>query len=149
MALCLLGLLAACGGPAPPPPATLSLTVEAGADQNPDPSGRPSPVAIHIYQLSGRSRFDGAEVFALLERERDTLGDELAGSESVVLAPRESKTIEHPLKKGTQALGVAVAFRDIDRATWRVAVPVAESGPSKLKLIITGTTARLEPVKPS
>jgi type VI secretion system protein VasD len=144
-----LGLLAACGGPPPPPPPTLSLLIETGTDQNPDPSGRPSPVAIHIYQLTGTSRFDAAEVFALLERERDTLGDELAGSESLVLAPGQKQTIEHPLKKGAQVLGVAVAFRDIDRATWRAAAPVADSGPSKLKLTVTGTAARLEPIKPS
>ena len=138
MVLCLL--LAACG---PPPPAVLTLTVRAGADQNPNPAGQPTPVAIHLYQLAATTKFDRAEVFALLERAAATLGDELSGSDIVIFAPGETKTVTKTLKPGVQALGVAVAFRAIDRATWRVSAPVAPSGPTALDLRTAGTVAKL------
>jgi len=147
-ALCLAGVLAACGAPPPPPP-TLSLAVAAGSDQNPDPQGRASPVAVHLYQLSDSSRFEQADVFALLEHEHETLGPDLLGSEMLLLAPGEKKTVEHPLKVGTHVLGVAVAFRDIDRASWRAFAPVAANGPSVLTLTIEQVSAKLESPKPS
>ena len=47
--------LARCGA-APPPPPVLDLTIVAGADQNPDPAGQPSPMAIRLYQLVSTPR---------------------------------------------------------------------------------------------
>jgi type VI secretion system protein VasD len=135
--------LAACGAPPPPPPPVLDLTISAGADQNPDPAGHPAPVAVRLYQLVGTGRFERADVFALTEREAQTLGDQSLGSEEVILRPGETRTIHRELKPGVQALGVAVLFRDIDRARWRAVSPVAPHGPTRLTLTISGITATL------
>ena len=136
-------LLAACATP-PPPPATLELLIEAGKDQNPDRSGRPSSVAVRMYQLTASAKFERGDVFALTDREKATLGEDSAASEEFVLSPGENRTIKRELKKGVQFIGVVVLFRDIDRATWRAIKPVAPSGPSKLMLKIAGTTATLQ-----
>ncbi len=143
----LAAALAGCGAP-PPPPAVLTLQIEAGRDQNPNAAGQPAPVAVRLLQLSSTARFDRADVFALLEREAATLGDELAAGETVLAAPGEVQTLTRTLKPGVQAVGVVAAFRDIDQARWRASAPVASSGPTALALRTAGATATLTPAKP-
>ncbi|MGH7066465.1 MAG: type VI secretion system lipoprotein TssJ [Acetobacteraceae bacterium] len=136
-----LALARCAAGPAAP--AVLTLTVHAGANQNPDPTGRPAPVAFQLFQLSGTGSFDRADFFALIGHTQQTLGGDLLASEQFVLPPGQTKTITRTLQKGTQFVGIAVLFRDIDHATWRVAAPVAASGPSALTLTISGLKATL------
>ncbi len=126
----------------PPPPAVLTLNVIGGADQNPGPSG-PSPVAVRLFQLNDPAKFERSDVFALTEREQQTLGSEGQGSEEFVLRPGETRMVTRELKKGVQFVGIAVLFRDIDQSRWRAVSPVAASGPSKLTLKISGLTATL------
>jgi type VI secretion system protein VasD len=127
----------------PPPPAVLTLNVIGGADQNPGTSGLPAPVAVRVFQLNDPAKFERTDVFALTEREQQTLGSESQGSEEFVLRPGESRTVTRELKKGVQFVGIAVLFRDIDQAHWRAVSPVAASGPSKLTLKINGLMATL------
>jgi type VI secretion system protein VasD len=139
----LLAVFAATAAAPPPPPAVLTLTIVAGPDQNPDPSGRPAPVAIRLFELNGTAKFERADVFALTEHEQQTLGDESQGSEEFVLRPGETRTVTRELKKGVQFVGIAVLFRDIDRSRWRVVAPVGVSGPTKLMLRVSGLNATL------
>lgn len=140
-----LGLLLTRCGPAPPPPAVVEVHIKAGKDQNPDQGGTPVAVAVRLYSLNARGKFSGADIFALTERERATLAEEGAGSEETVMRPGENRTITLSPKSGVRFLGVAVLFRDIDRAIWRAVAPVAASGLTKLTLTITGNTAKLAP----
>jgi len=139
--------LAACAGPPPPPPPppppVLDLTVAAGPDQNPDPSGRPAPVAVRLYQLAATGRFERADVFALTEKEAQTLGEQSLGSEEFILRPGETRAVKRELKPGTQFVGVAVLFRDIDRARWRAVSSVAPHGVTRLTLKTAGLTTTL------
>ena len=140
--LALPALLAArCSSP--PPPAVLTLTVSGSADQNPDASGQGATVAVRLFQLKSNAAFERADVFALTEREQQTLGTESLGSEEFVIKPGETRTITRELKPGAQFIGTAVLFRDIDRARWRGIAPVAASGPSRRALTITRLTAAL------
>ncbi|MGH7067332.1 MAG: type VI secretion system lipoprotein TssJ [Acetobacteraceae bacterium] len=127
----------------PPAPAVLTLTVHGGADQNPDPTGHPAPVPFELYQLSATGRFDRADVFALLDHQKETLATDLLASEQFLIPPGQTKTITRTLEKGTQFVGIAVLFRDIDHATWRLTAPVAASGPTALTLGISGLKAKL------
>jgi type VI secretion system protein VasD len=127
----------------PPPPAVLTLSVIGSADQNPDASGQAATVAVRLFQLKSNAAFERADVFALTEREQQTLGTEGLGSEEFVIKPGESRTITRELKPGAQFIGTAVLFRDIDRARWRGIAPVAASGPSRRTLTITRLTAAL------
>ncbi|MBV9152665.1 MAG: type VI secretion system lipoprotein TssJ [Alphaproteobacteria bacterium] len=133
---------ARCSSP-PPPPAVLTLAVIGGPDQNPDPAGQAAPVAVRLFQLKSTAAFDRADVFALTEREQQTLGPEGVGSEEFVVRPGETRTITRELKPGVQFIGTAVLFRNIDGARWRGVAPVAASGPSRHSLTIRGTTAAL------
>jgi len=128
----------------PPPPAVLTLNVIGSADQNPGTTpGKGTPVAVRLFQLNDPAKFERSDVFALTEREQQTLGTESQGSEEFVLRPGETQTLTRELKKGVQFVGIAVLFRDIDQAHWRAVSPVAASGPSKLTLKINGLTATL------
>jgi type VI secretion system protein VasD len=142
VALVAPGLLSACASP-PPPPAVLNLAIDAGADQNPDNAGRAAPVAVHMYQLAATAKFERADVFAMIEREQQTLGSDVLASEEFVLSPGEQRTISRELKMGVQFIGIVVLFRDIDHATWRAIGKVATSGPSKLTLRTKGIVASL------
>jgi len=141
----LLGILAVLATycSSPPPPAVLTLNVIGSADQNPGTSGKPTPVAVRLFQLNDPAKFERSDVFALTEREQQTLGSESQGSEEFVLRPDETRTLTRELKKGVQFVGIAVLFRDIDEAHWRAVSPVAASGPSKLTLKINGLSATL------
>jgi type VI secretion system protein VasD len=136
-------MLWGCGGP--PPPGIVELTMVGGANQNPDPSGQAVPVAVKVFQLKATAKFERGDYFALREREQATLGEDSAASEEFVLAPRETRELTREMRNGVRFLGVAVGFRDIDRATWRLVQPVAASGTTRLRLTIDGTTARLAP----
>lgn len=129
----------------PPKPPVLALALTGSADQNPDPAGNAKPVAVRLYQLTATGRFEQADVFALIDYSAQTLGDQLVGSESLILTPGQSLQISRKLAPTAQFLGVVVLFRDIDQAKWRLDTPLAPHGPTKLALHIAGITATLTP----
>lgn len=131
--------------PPPKPPAILTLSIKGGADQNPDASGKPSPVEIRIYQLAATGTFNKADVFALTEHEKETLGQDDLASEPIVITPGQSTTVKRELKAGTQAIGIVALFRDIDHAKWRADAPAASSGPTDLTLTIAKLSVSLAP----
>ncbi len=137
-------LIPACAPP-PPPSVVLTLTLAAGPRQNPDPARKPAPVAVRVFQLAATARFEHADVFALWEHERQTLGDEGIGSEEFVLRPGETRVVTRELNRGARFIGTAVLFRDIDRAVWRAFQPVPASGPVMLTLQTKGIKSILAP----
>jgi len=139
-------LLSRCG-PAPKPPAVLTLVITGSPDQNPDPAGKPAPVAVRIFQLTATAKFERSDWTALTEREQATLGQDDAGSEEVVVSPGQTLTKTIQLKPNVQAVGVVVLYRDIDHAQWRADAPVADSGPTKLTLEVGKLAVTLKPAQ--
>jgi type VI secretion system protein VasD len=131
--------------PPPKPPAVLTLTMIGSADQNPNLSGKPAPVAVRIYQLTATAKFERGDVFALTEHEQQTLGSDDAGSQEFVLSPGETQTKTFELKPMVQAIGIVVLYRDIDNAQWRADAPAAASGPTKLLLNVGKLAISLKP----
>ncbi|MBN8872221.1 MAG: type VI secretion system lipoprotein TssJ [Rhodospirillales bacterium] len=137
--------LTRCGGKPPPPPPSLELTIACGPVINPDETGAPAPVAVRIYLLSAETRFQRADVFALTEREKATLGGDGAMAEELIVRPSSRQTLSPALKPDTHQLGVVVLFRDIDHAQWRAMAPIAANGPTRLTLKIETNSASLAP----
>jgi type VI secretion system protein VasD len=133
--------LCTAGGQPPPPVVDLSISI--GPSVNPGIDGRPLPVAVRIYLLTAAGRFEGADVFALLEREQATLGAELIAREELTFPPGGSRQITREADSRTRFLGVAVLFRDIDRARWKAIAPVASTGTTRLRLSADGLEATL------
>jgi type VI secretion system protein VasD len=139
-------LLAQCGSPPPPPPPpVVTIVITGSAGQNPDAGGAPSPVAVRVFQLTATAKFERADVYALIDREQQTLGTDDGGSQEFVLSPSESKTLTIEPKPGISAIGVTALYRDIDHAQWRADAPVASSGPTKLAAGIGTLTVTLKP----
>jgi type VI secretion system protein VasD len=114
--------------PPGPPPLTIAakagasrapMTIAAGADINPDASGRPSPIVIRIYQLRTDAGFTSAEFFALYDDEQKVLGPELISRDEFMVTPTEKRTIDVSLSGETRFVGAVAAFRDIRNAQWR------------------------------
>lgn len=131
LVLAALGL-AACASQ-PPKPVQTQATVIASADVNPDSQGRPSPVVVRIYQLSGDAEFNDAGFFALFDNEKATLGSSLIMRDERTLFPGQQVPLNLALAPDARFLGVVAAYRDIRSSRWRAVVGVPEK--SLLKLL--------------
>jgi type VI secretion system protein VasD len=118
---CLLAAGTGCGSSSPP---LLRGAIAAGPKSNPDARGRPSPVVVRVYELRSVGAFNGADFFALFEREQEALGSELVGREEFTLAPGEKRPYQRQLQPDTKFIGVAAAFRDLENSSWRQTAPV-------------------------
>jgi type VI secretion system protein VasD len=135
--LLVCGVVLAVGCGSGPPLLRGAIKVEPNV--NPDRAGRPSPIVVRIYELKAIAAFNGADFFALFDKEQETLSGELVGREEFQLQPGESREYRRQLQPETKFIGVVGAFRDLEQARWRQAVPV----PSKRSPTITiGLQAR-------
>jgi len=99
--------------------------IAAGADANPDATGRPSPVVVRVYQLKTDASFNGAEFFALFDDDKKVLGAELISRDEFVLTPAERRTIEVVVSDETRFVGAIAAYRDIGHSQWRALAAAA------------------------
>jgi type VI secretion system protein VasD len=130
------------GKSAPPEPkeTTLEMTLAAGSQLNPNAQRRPSPVVVRIFDLKTSASFDAANFDGLFEHDREVLGAELVARDEVVLNPGEGRKIERKLGPDTKVLGVAAAFRELDRASWRTTVAVKPNVKNRINVSLDGVT---------
>lgn len=105
-----------------------TMTITAGADTNPDATGRPSPVVVRIYQLKADGAFKSADFLALFDDEQKALGPELITRDEYVMAPSGSRTLDIVLSGETRFVGALAAFRDYRSAAWRAVTPAPKQG---------------------
>ena len=120
--LCLT--LAACGGGGTPKPEGLVVKVTAMDDVNPDLQGRPSPIVLHIFELSSAESFNSLDYLGLTSNSGMALGADRLNGNQTVIAPGGFKALELQLDERTSAIGLVAGYRDIDNATWRRAVSI-------------------------
>jgi type VI secretion system protein VasD len=125
--------------PAPPPPKVASLTVKAAPNVNPNGAGLPSPVVVHIYQLTGVTSFAESDFFQLQQNAADTLGDEMVGSEVFVLAPGAVEVYQRELGEEVRFLGITAGFRDLSAGKWRSFHAIPPATTTLLEANISGT----------
>lgn len=111
----------------------------ADAAVNPDSSGRPSPIIVRLYELKTVAGFNRADFFSLWDREQDTLSADLVAREEIQLRPGEQRTIERPADPDARQLAVVAAYRNLERADWRRAVPIK---PNQVNVIAVVVGAR-------
>lgn len=138
---CLIALviatLASCGGPPKPKPTVMKATVNAQADVNPDARGRPSPVTVRVYGLKSRAVFDSADFFALYDKDRETLSADMVEKEEFQLKPGESRVVDKTLPPEVAYVAVFAAFRDLERAQWRMAMALPPNQVSNIRVVLT------------
>ena len=112
--------LASCGGTQVTEVHTLKIKMAAAADVNPDMEGRPSPIILHILELSGVDQFNRADYFSLTRDDAVSLGGDMLNKTEVILTPGASKQTELKLNIQTSYLGFVGGYRDIDHSQWRI-----------------------------
>lgn len=116
--------LAVLGCASAPKPTIVKMDLDVGAGVNPDSRGRPSPVVVRLFELKSLAAFNDSDFFSLFDRDKETLGAELVARDELQLQPGEKRQVERVLQLDTHYLGVIAAFRDLEQARWRAAVPV-------------------------
>ncbi len=136
---------AGCAGPKKVEPPKVIATLEAAADVNPDPSGRPSPVMVQLYELKAAGRFNGADFFSLFERASATLGQDLQQKDEVLLAPGERKTVNLQFREGSSHLGVVAGYRSFETARWREVVDTPVDTVTRVLIRVDRAAVSIQP----
>jgi type VI secretion system protein VasD len=124
--------------PAPPEPFELELNIAAGPQLNPNVQKRASPVVVRVFDLKSPASFESADFVSLFERDREVLAADLVARDEMVLRPGEQKRIKRVLQGETKVLGVAAAFRELERATWRTTIVLTPGKKNRINLNIDG-----------
>jgi type VI secretion system protein VasD len=130
LAIMLAGALAACRSSAPAPPKTLDVrvTIQAAPDLNPNSTGRPSPVLLHVYQLREAAKFQNADFEGATVRAESTFGPEVVRREEQMIQPNTSTELILKVQPEARVLGVIAEYSDEANARWRAVSPVPEGG---------------------
>jgi type VI secretion system protein VasD len=104
----------------PPKADPVKARISASTDVNPNAEGRASPVHVRIFQLKEDGAFVGADFWALVDKETETLGGSLVQRQEHDLVPGESKDIELKVQPDARVLGVMAEFANYRNAQWRV-----------------------------
>jgi type VI secretion system protein VasD len=114
----LVSSLAACKSA--PRKESLEVRITATADVNPDIESRPSPIVLHVLQLTDIVAFNGATYFELTRDDATALGSDALAKTEIVLAPGDNREIALELSPMTQYLGFVAGYRDINNARWQL-----------------------------
>ncbi|MCF5709544.1 type VI secretion system lipoprotein TssJ [Pseudomonas syringae] len=94
-----------------------------GSDQlNPDLNGRPSPAVLRFMELKHPAAFQSMDFFALFERGKDVLAQDLVASEELELRPGERVDLKLRVTPGSRYVGVLAAYRNLAQSRWRYVI---------------------------
>ena len=119
MVLAVAFVVAGCGS-TPPKPIAAKARITASADVNPNSEGRASPVHVRIFQLKEDGAFMGADFWALVDKEQETLGASLVQRLEYDLSPGESREFDLKISPDARVLAVMAEYADYRNAQWRV-----------------------------
>jgi len=126
----------ACAGPPQPKPHKLQINISATDDVNPDIDGRPSPVILHVLELSSVEQFNMGDFFALTADDASALGGDVLNKTEIILTPGSSKSMTLELRPEATNIGFVAGYRDIDNARWRVSKEVSNAETSQMTVVI-------------
>lgn len=138
--------LGACGSAPKPVVTTVGGQIQASAQLNLSDSRRPAPLQLRVYELKTAAAFNGADFMALYQNDQATLGGDVVAREEMMLQPGETKAIKKAVSPDTKFIGVFGAYRAIEKATWRVVVPV-QTGKAQTLTVRAGDNALSADVK--
>lgn len=136
-----LTALSACGGP------SLTMNMAGLSNVNPDQNGRPSPVLLKMYELSGDLLFKNAELLPLFQDPINTLGAELVSFDEFTLVPGEAKTLVYLPSLRTTHIGVAASFRRQEQGDWKAIKAIDPEDKSIMALELNGASLIVIPDK--
>jgi len=110
--------LAGCG--AAPKKESLEVRISTTTDVNPDVDSRPSPIILHILELTAIDEFNRADYFALTQEDAATLSGDVVHKTEIILTPGTSRAATLELDETVGYLGFVAGYRDIDSSRWRI-----------------------------
>ena len=99
----------------------ISLMLVASSDLNPDINGRPSPLALTIYQMKNSSTFKKTDYVSLAENSKSLLEGDLIAVNTVIINPGQTLKLNYSIAEGEGAFGIVAGYRVIDASTWQLA----------------------------
>ena len=99
----------------------ISLMFVASSDLNPDINGRPSPLALTIYQMKNSSMFKKTDYVSLAENSKSLLEGDLIAVNTVIINPGQTLKLDYSIAEGEGAFGIVAGYRVIDSSIWQLA----------------------------
>ena len=96
----------------------MTFQVHADTNINPSPEGEAEPTTVRLYLLSSPTHLRSADYFALIDHEHATLDTDLLARRDIIIMPGKRETVRLDVPKEATDVGVAVGYRDLDKATW-------------------------------
>ncbi|NHL68361.1 type VI secretion system lipoprotein TssJ [Burkholderia ambifaria] len=110
----------------------LDVDLTARAALNPDDAGRPTSVAVRVYQLKDRKMFDAASYDDLLKNDRTVLAQDLQADMSATVSPGASSSLSQPMQRETKYVAVVALYRVPGAAEdWKKVVEKKRLDPDK------------------
>jgi len=100
-------------------PVPVEISIAASESLNPTEQGRPSPVLLRIFELSGQTFFQSADFFTLLGEMEDAQHAEVIKVHEFMLMPGEVRLLRRRTELNTRFLAVAAAYQDLTGSLWR------------------------------
>lgn len=97
-----------------------SITIRVESSPKANVQGRQAvPLPISVFLLSGSARFDKATYYSLEESSRRTLGGEYLTKRSLILLPKQRKTITLPNNSEARYIGFIGGYSSLKGKRWR------------------------------
>lgn len=123
----------------------IDLLVASQPNVNPDHTGRPSPVIMRIYELRSDLAFQQADFYSLFEKYMQVLAADILSAKELTCTPGMPYEVSYEPLPETRYLGVIAGFRQLERAQWRLIVPIDAKGKNKVYMELNDTTLFLVP----
>lgn len=114
----------------------VDMRIVAGGDVNPDDNGRPSPVVVRVVELKSPAVFESADFFALYQDEAQTLGADLVATEEFEFKPGDVQDLKFALKPESNYVGILAAYRQMDKANWRLVLPLQLKDKNQITVLL-------------
>jgi type VI secretion system protein VasD len=107
------------GAPACTTPEPLAVSLTASSRLNPGDKGEPLTTVVRLYQLKGRDKLTGASFDEMLDRDKETLGEDLLSMQELTVSPGETLRPAIARNADTGYLAAVALFRRPGTGAWR------------------------------
>ncbi|WP_232471144.1 type VI secretion system lipoprotein TssJ [Caballeronia hypogeia] len=104
---------------------SVNVDLSAIPNLNPDDAGHPRSVAVRVYQLKDRKRFDAASFNDLLTKDDVVLEADVQARMAAVVNPGGSASMSQPMERDTKVIAIAAFYPSADKTeSWKQVVAV-------------------------
>lgn len=99
------------------PDAIIEIVADKGL--NPDSHGVAKPVQVKLYELRSKSSFERVGFLEMQDKDDAALGADFVRRDELLIFPGERRTATIKGNPEVKVFGALVAYRDLDKSTWR------------------------------